>query len=373
MLESPIVRRLFSLVASYRTQHRSSCRNAASVSKPSTSYEAFSLEDRIMMSATPLDPGLLVDDAPTDSTTNGSSVDSLPDWGMGTDFSAAASDMFAPEQGTWSVDDGQYHNLSPGDAISLLARDLPTVGDVVLSATVSADSAAGTMYSNAFLIFDYESPTDFKFAGGYTSSDQWVVGHRSASGWKTDASATSNVEAGVDYRLTLTIQNDGDVTLYVDGVAVVAQSFNESLSDGSLGLGARNSVSHFDDFYIAKLNVDSAATPGELPVWEDFNDGIADHLLPEMGSWSITLGQYVVAPGEAADGVSLLTHTDPLPLDLEASVTLNSNDFDSFRFSNGFIIFDYQSDTDFKFAGAFAAQMNGRLGIAVARAGLAIR
>ena len=40
---------------------------------------------------------------------------------------------------------------------------------------------------NAYVIFDYWSPTDFKFAGIDDSTNKIVIGHRDASGWHFDA------------------------------------------------------------------------------------------------------------------------------------------------------------------------------------------
>jgi hypothetical protein len=233
---------------------------------------------------------------------------------------------------------------------------------VELSVTINADPAVGSLYSNGFIIFDFQSATNFKFAGAYTSTDQWVIGQRTSKGWITQASFTAPIDTGADYELTLVLQNDSHATLYIGGEAKVGCSFAESLTDGSLGLGTRNAVSHFDDLQVKALSIDDASTPGELPISEDFDDLLADPFAPEIGQWSISLGQYVATPDPSGDGVSLLDLTSDLPDDLQVSVLMNVDDVAGERFSNGFVIFDYQSPTDFKFAGGFAARNEWAIG-----------
>ena len=45
--------------------------------------------------------------------------------------------------------------------------------------------ASGSFYSNGFVIFDYQAPTNFKFAGAFVGIQQWVIGHRDVTGWHT--------------------------------------------------------------------------------------------------------------------------------------------------------------------------------------------
>ena len=45
----------------------------------------------------------------------------------------------------------------------------------------------GGWKANAYVIFDYFSPTDFKFAGIDVSTNKIVMGHRNAQGWIVDA------------------------------------------------------------------------------------------------------------------------------------------------------------------------------------------
>ena len=42
-------------------------------------------------------------------------------------------------------------------------------------------------YSNGFILFDYQGPTNFKYAGSCIGNQQWVIGHRDGTGWHDDA------------------------------------------------------------------------------------------------------------------------------------------------------------------------------------------
>ena len=51
----------------------------------------------------------------------------------------------------------------------------------------------GGWKANAYVIFDYFCPTDFKFAGIDVSTNKLVIGHRNASGWIVDAKTPRQV------------------------------------------------------------------------------------------------------------------------------------------------------------------------------------
>ncbi len=79
----------------------------------------------------------------------------------------------------------------------------------------------GGRYSNGFIIFDYQTATDFKFAGAYAGTNQWIMGRRTTSGWVVNASLNASIDALTDYRLQVDILEDSEATLYVDGTAGV--------------------------------------------------------------------------------------------------------------------------------------------------------
>jgi hypothetical protein len=59
--------------------------------------------------------------------------------------------------------------------------------------------------SNAFLVFDYQSPTDFKFAGIDISTNKLHMGRRTATGWQVDVQTPAQLKSDRDYNVLLAI------------------------------------------------------------------------------------------------------------------------------------------------------------------------
>jgi hypothetical protein len=70
-----------------------------------------------------------------------------------------------------------------GDAVSVFHVDEYTPNYFEIQATIATDKPKAGWKANAYIIFDYQSPEDFKFAGINISNDQIEMGYRDASGW----------------------------------------------------------------------------------------------------------------------------------------------------------------------------------------------
>jgi hypothetical protein len=322
-----------------------------------TTIDMCALEDRLFYSANPLSALVdVVSDSPKEAT-------ELPDHQLiDEDYSDDVADLHDPQSGTWEVTDGRYHATPGSDAISTLLGDQPLPENLELTVTFNADDVSSQYLSNAFVIFDYHGPTDFKFAGAYVGANQWIMGHRSASGWITDARLDASIEALTDHDLRVTIINDSLVTLYADGGPQLTRSYSSSVTDGQLGLGTRDAISRFDDLSVRSLLSDTDASIGDLPLSESFDDMVADHLDPKLGSWLLIDGAYQVSPEMSGDGISTLLLGKDLSDNAEIAVTFNADPRASSRFSNGVIIFDYHSPTDFKYAGGFVGRDEWAIG-----------
>ncbi|MEX0711849.1 MAG: S8 family peptidase [Pirellulales bacterium] len=274
------------------------------------------------------------------------------------DFEDGIADFFGSQTGSWVVSGGRYHTtpLNGQDAITTLRIEGDLPSNLEIEATIQADEATGSYSSNAFVIFDYQSPTDFKFAGAYAGVDRWLVGRRTSDGWLEDATLSQVIDAGRDYDLRVTIEEPARVTLFVDGVRKLSHDFAGDLSDGRLGLATRNAVSHFDDVQIDVFDPPPPPPPpssSPLPIDEDFDDHVADHFQPETGTWQLFDGRYHASPIDSGNAVSLLLVEGGLPSNVELSATINSSAATGSYLSNALLIFDYQGPTDFKFAGAY--------------------
>jgi len=128
-----------------------------------------------------------------------------------------------------------------------------------IQATFNADNLVpGQRWSNAFVIFDYHSPTDFKFAGAFVGIDRWVIGRSAwnADGYVVDRVFSERIDPYTDYAVQVLVENN-TVTLGVYNgqryVPKVIQTYSGpagSLQDGSAGVGTMRGTARFDDLQV---------------------------------------------------------------------------------------------------------------------------
>jgi len=93
------------------------------------------------------------------------------------------SAMFA-DSGTWTITGGAYQNSTTtvsGDNVGLFDLNtwLPSYYEVLTTLKVSK----GGSLADGFIIFDYQSPTNFKYAGIDVANNVLKIGQRSSAGW----------------------------------------------------------------------------------------------------------------------------------------------------------------------------------------------
>jgi len=259
------------------------------------------------------------------------------------DFSDGEADFFSPQLGTWRITGGGRYRgeaAAGGDAISLLqtAATLPAnyQFDAVMRSKISGAK------QNMYMIFDYQGPTDFKYAGAAMGSGKWKIGHCDGTSWPADATFSETITSNVDYNASLQIVGT-TATLLIGGVEKVSFDFGVSLNSGQVGFGTHNAHAIFDD-----LAVDTLATGASLPHTEDFGDGVANFFSVVAGTWVVNFNdRYEAASG--SDAISLIAVDGTLPGDTHiVSVIRAKGTGPSY---NGYILFDYQGAADFKFAG----------------------
>ena len=295
------------------------------------------------------------------------------------DFSGSAMQLqgFYADSGTWTVTGGalQVTAASLGqDAAAVFYVDdyLPVYYE--LAAQVMALKPTAGWNANAFMIFDYFGPKDFKFAGIDVSTNKLVIGHRNGSGWIYDAQTPMNFAAGTYYSLLLAV-NGTAVTLTVNGAKTLAFTFaNRVLTDGSsvalnkgmVGMGSNNSRGQYDNVAVQVLppqisydqtaDLKSGTGPLQLPgtsgTWASSTSGVS--------GTPATTGGSAVLPAVVVQGVSLASTSW---LDVTTTVT-----------TAGFagVAFDVYSATDFKFAAIDVAGQRVVLGHVDPRRGLVI-
>jgi Ca2+-binding RTX toxin-like protein len=215
---------------------------------------------------------------------------------------------FAVDSGTWRVLNGRYESVAVTgqDAASIFYVDaqLPRYHEIL--ARVNSDKAKAGYRSNAYVLFDYQHSTDFKFAGIEIGTSKVRIGRRTASGWQVLAQANWTLLANRDYDLMVVV--DGQtVTLYVDGVAALSYTFSTALldasdpskgyadpiNDGLIGVGSDGAIMRLGSMSVRTLSPEIT-----FSATEEFN-GSPGHTQP-AGSWSLSGGVYRADPGAGA-------------------------------------------------------------------------
>ena len=271
------------------------------------------------------------------------------------DFDDGAADRLEVVSGSGEVNGSGQYEISPLFGTTPISMVSPgdTVPDQLTMTAAMTIPSGGTGFYHGMLIFDYQAIDDFKFAGGWAGKNEWRIGHVNASQWVVDARVENNVDLDTPYDLELVLDH-GKVTLAVDGQEMVDHDFDRPIN-GLVGLGAKRATVQFDNLLI------SDALP-QFPIVEDFDDGNADRLEVVSGSGEVNeSGRYEVAPFLGNPPIALFTLDGPIPeqLAIRTGMQLPSG---GTGFHHGFVIFDYQSVVNYKFAGGWDGKNEWRIG-----------
>jgi Ca2+-binding RTX toxin-like protein len=258
---------------------------------------------------------------------------------------------FGVDVGIWTLADGGYKAAPEslfGETVSIYHLDQiqPSYMEILVTVNISKapeleglkkKDAEELGSANAYIIFDYLSATDFKFAGLSQKTNKVQIGHRTPDGWVRDVELPMQLRADKDYDLTLVMY--GTVaTIWVNEQVSLSHDFGEPLNEGLIGLGTDNASARFDDLQIQKL-------PPTLTFQftEDFAGTSTNPFEEHIGNWAITDGHY---SGSVVDGDRAIT-TWALDVAawslLEFEALINTG-------TTGGLIFDYYDVDNFKFA-----------------------
>ena len=210
------------------------------------------------------------------------------------DVPANAADGFFVDSGNFTVANGRYQvqpTAQGGDAVSVFYVDSQLPNYFEMQATINAAKPTGGSKANAYLIFDYQSKTDFKFAGIDVATNKLVIGHRDAQGWHVDkqGAVPGLAKSDTDYNMFLAI-NGTNVILTVDNKTTLTYTFaprvdadgTHGLNEGMVGLGADNSTASIDNVVVQRVG--PAITLNQTV---DFNSGPTTMFSsPLNGSWT---------------------------------------------------------------------------------------
>jgi hypothetical protein len=219
-----------------------------------------------------------------------------------------------------------------------------------IEVTVNSDKPTRGWKANAYAIFDYQGPTDFKFAGINVSTDKIELGRRTEEGWIVDEQSNVRIKPNRDYDLLVAV-NGVTVTVLVDGKTAFTHVFEPRIIDGwtyglntgLVGVGSDNARGRFDNVRVQVL-------PPELTLDEtdDFKQGTSLFTGEFLGAWQVGANRRFLGTPGAGDDLAW-TLVD-LGLEnglhhasyLELSTTLRTD-------TTAGLVFDRYSSDDFKF------------------------
>ena len=276
------------------------------------------------------------------------------------DFEDGIADALSSVSGTWVINGANRYKATPASGenpVSLVELVDPLPASVALKATIRSKDVSG-FAKNGLLIYDFQNADNFKFAGLFAGAGEWRIGRWINGALDIKARAADTINLETDYEVAVQL-NDRTATLLAGGVEKLSHEFWASVVDGDVGVGTRDAVTVFDDLVIG----DAPPTPASLPYAEDFDDTAADAFTAVTGSWWVTgVGRYRTAPDVGSDAVTVLDLGSALPDHTIIDLILRGTDGGADFFVNALVIFDYESPTNFKFAGAFVGSGTWRIG-----------
>jgi hypothetical protein len=277
-------------------------------------------------------------------------------------FNTGTAQGMNPQVGTFSIVNNRYQ-VAPaastpfGDAISLFdASDTVLPDYFEMQATINALKPTGGIVANAYLIFDWQSNSNFKFAGINVSNNQLQIGHYDGTNWVVDNWTNQQLKPATDYVVMLKV-NFNTVTL-VQGTTSVSYTYaarvdsagvKHNLKDGETGIATRGGTqAQMDDLVVQ-------APPGAITLDKTVDFGAtspasglffvpAGSTWTPTGTWTTTSDGHFVgtAASAAAPAVNLMGYGIAPGAMIDLSTTLRTG-------GQGGIVFDYQGPSYYKY------------------------
>jgi len=174
-------------------------------------------------------------------------------------------DQFQVHTGNWNWTSAPENGGGRYAAVPEVGRDAvatwPVVADLAPSfqvRVITSVTAELGRHARSYVVFDYRSATDFKFAGFDVWTSQWQIGHRSAGGWVVDAYSidASGLSNETDYDLRIRVSGSsveliaGPSDGGIESRAI--HDFGTYVHQGDIGLGTDNSLGSFDEFSLTE-------------------------------------------------------------------------------------------------------------------------
>jgi len=148
--------------------------------------------------------------------------------------------------GTWTATGGYMK----GNSNTTDARTTSPFGSFSAT-TISADVRmnTGRTQRNARILFAYADASNYRFVEGDDLNNRWRIYQRVRGRNTAVATVSRTVSTATWYQVRVVTAADGNVTLYVDNVAVASYKFSAAVA-GLVGCGFTKSNSDFDNFCV---------------------------------------------------------------------------------------------------------------------------
>ncbi len=145
-----------------------------------------------------------------------------------------------PSVGSRPVATVDFNNAATAAAVKTVSVDVSTI-----------PGNGTSVWSNAVIVFDYQSPTDYKFAGVFEIIDKLIIGQ--VVNGKVQYLNQKNFPAQPNTKipLSLSIDRTSNIVTLTSGSTTVSHTFSSTtLGTGTVGVGTINANARFDQLQI---------------------------------------------------------------------------------------------------------------------------
>ena len=204
-------------------------------------------------------------------------------------FAAASGALgpVTPVAGSWTLTTlGVKATLPGAAAIATFATGAYLPTNFTVTAQVTTGAPTGGALSNGYILFDYVSPTDFKFAGLDVVAGLAEIGHYNGSAWVIDSQTSFPAYWFNTYNLALSVSGDS-ARLMVNGNSAATYSWHDvngvalGLNYGQIGLATNNAGTLFNNVVVS--------VPVAAPTWSYQTDLYSQPTYldaPTSGTWT---------------------------------------------------------------------------------------
>lgn len=152
--------------------------------------------------------------------------------------------------GDWKIDNNRlFIPNARTDAIIIYPDE--NFSDAAIEVTARLKTVGNK--KGSYIVFAYQNPCDFYYAGLEGISDLWVMGHYRKAGYNDLITLSEPIEKSTDYRIRVIVaDNTATLESFEDGNWITKLSYTfSSLASGKVGLSVEKSRTQFDDFKVS--------------------------------------------------------------------------------------------------------------------------